>query len=246
MVGAGQVVGGSRESRMDWSGIAEMIGSAELRSYDDPMTKHPFSRAQQPETSWLLDMRSLLVRAMKLPVKVDGLSLSLPFLGISVKPDDAEKKAAREIVIRLADKRVLNAFECCDGCIRNALASLQEIRGVLVEKQVALTDKTDSGLFLLCEMMLEAIRQFLTFTERRDPERHREDYLASPRSRRSRFRRSRTTCAMIRPGTRAPICSWRRVPPPRRRLVAGRHQRAEKVPGAEDDTRDEPVPETLP
>ena len=98
--------------------------------------------------------------------RVSGVTINLPFISFSVRPEDTEQKAAREIVIRLADKRVLNAFECCDSCIEQALASLQEIRSLLVDKQVELAHLTDGPLFLLIEFMLEAIRQFFTFEER--------------------------------------------------------------------------------
>src|SRR5207249_1084444 len=43
---------------------------------------------------------------------------------------------------------------------------LQEIRAFLVDKQVDLTNMPDSPLYLLVEMQLEAIRQFLTFEQR--------------------------------------------------------------------------------
>jgi hypothetical protein len=76
------------------------------------------------------------------------------------------RKVAREVVIRLADRRVLNAWERCDGCIDNALKSLQEIRETIVEKQVELSSKTDGVLFLLLDSIRDAIRQFLTFEQR--------------------------------------------------------------------------------
>ncbi|MBM4045210.1 MAG: hypothetical protein FJ279_08860 [Planctomycetes bacterium] len=98
--------------------------------------------------------------------RVDGVSINLPFVSFSVCPDDVERKVAREIVIRLADKRVLNAFECCDSCVERALASLQEIRSLLVDKQVELSEQADGALYLLMEFMLEGIRQFFTFEER--------------------------------------------------------------------------------
>lgn len=119
------------------------------------------------------DIGKILSRARKLPVSVDGVTISLPFVEVNLKPDVLEKKVAREIVIRLADRRVLNASECCDGCIDNALKSLQEIRQTLVEKQVELSDKDDGVLFLLLDAIRDAIRQFLTFEqrlERRPPE----------------------------------------------------------------------------
>ena len=97
--------------------------------------------------------------------QVDGVAINLPFISFSVKPDDLQKKVAQEIVIRLADRRVLNAFECCDSCIEQALASLQEIRTMLVDKQVEMAKLTDSPLYLLVEFMLEGVRQFFTFEQ---------------------------------------------------------------------------------
>lgn len=97
--------------------------------------------------------------------RVDGVTINLPFVSFSVRPDDLEQKVAREVVIRLADKRVLNAFECCDSCIEQALASLQDIRSLLVDKQVELSGQVDGILYLILELMLEGIRQFFTFEE---------------------------------------------------------------------------------
>lgn len=114
------------------------------------------------------NLSALLGRMRRLPVAVDGVSLSLPFLSVSIKPLDIERRVAREAVIRLADRRVLNAFECCDDCIDRALTSLQEIRRLLVDKQVELSDHPESPLYLLLELMAEAVRQFFTFEQRLD------------------------------------------------------------------------------
>jgi hypothetical protein len=101
----------------------------------------------------------------QLKKRVDGVTINLPFMNFSVRPDDLEQKLAREVVIRLANKRVLNAFECCDRCIEKALTSLQEIRSHLVDKQVELSGQADGALYLILELMLEGIRQFFTFEE---------------------------------------------------------------------------------
>jgi hypothetical protein len=93
------------------------------------------------------------------------VTLSLPFVSVAVAPKDRERQAARELVIRLKDRRVLSAWECCDDCIDRALASLQEIRRLLVDKQVELGDLADGPLYLLIDAMALAIRQFLTFEE---------------------------------------------------------------------------------
>lgn len=67
---------------------------------------------------------------------------------------------------------MLSASECCDDCIDHALASLREIRQILVEKQVELSDAQDGPLFLLIDAMLIGTRQFMTYEEmlRRSPD----------------------------------------------------------------------------
>lgn len=113
------------------------------------------------------DFRTQLkIARRKLNTRVGSVSINLPFLSFSLNPDDLEKRVAREIVIRIADRRVLNAFECCDNCIDQALTSLQEIRRILIDKQVELSGVPDSPLYLLVELQVEAIRQFLTFEQR--------------------------------------------------------------------------------
>lgn len=102
----------------------------------------------------------------KLTTRVGSVSINLPFLSFSLNPDDLEKRVAREITIRMADRRVLNAFECCDNCIDQALSSLQEIRRILVDKQVELAGVPGSPLYFLVDLQVEAIRQFLTFEQR--------------------------------------------------------------------------------
>jgi hypothetical protein len=104
--------------------------------------------------------------AEKAKKHIDGVTIKLPFISFSVKPTDIEKKVARELLVRLPDKRVLSSKECCDNCIDNSLASLQDIRSILVEAQVKLTDFHDGGLYLLIELMAEGVRQFITFEER--------------------------------------------------------------------------------
>ena len=97
---------------------------------------------------------------------VGDVRLNLPFLSVGISPKDREKVVAREIVIRLQDRRVLSSWECCDNCIDQALASLQEIRRFLVDKQVELSDLEDGPLYALVELMIMSIRQFLTFEQR--------------------------------------------------------------------------------
>jgi hypothetical protein len=113
------------------------------------------------------DMTELVSRARRqFNKRIGNVTLSLPFVSIAVSPKDRERQVAREILIRLKDRRVLSSWECCDDCIERALASLQEIRTLLVDKQVDLADCDDGPLFLLIDAMLAGIRQFITFEER--------------------------------------------------------------------------------
>lgn len=96
---------------------------------------------------------------------VGDVTLNLPFVSIAVSPKDKERQAARKLVIRLADRRVLSAWECCDDCIDNSLASLREIRAILVDTQVELSDLQNGSLYLLVDAMTLGIRQFLTYEE---------------------------------------------------------------------------------
>lgn len=112
------------------------------------------------------DLRDLITKAKRqVAGRVGDVTLTLPFVSIAVSPKDREKSLARELVIRLKDRRVLSAWECCDNCIDNSLKSLQDIRRILVDKQVELADVQDGPLFLIIEAMASGIRQFATFEE---------------------------------------------------------------------------------
>ena len=112
------------------------------------------------------DVRDAVSRLQRLANKrVGSITLNLPGISVPVLLKDREKQVAREIVIRLKDRRVLSAWECCDDCIDRALASLQEIRNFLVEKQVELADLSEGSLFLFIDAMVMGIRQFLTYEQ---------------------------------------------------------------------------------
>jgi len=161
------------------------------------------------------DLRAIFKNArQKLNTRVGGVSINLPFISFNVKPDDLEQRVAREVVIRMADRRVLDSRECCDDCIDKALASLVEIRAMLVSKQVKLSQATDCALYLLIEVQLEGVRQFLTFEQRlnnqlscrvaippggrfRRPSEAREQYLAALEMLRAHLNRSLLQIAKI-------------------------------------------------
>ena len=113
-----------------------------------------------------IDLSDLAKRAKKQTIgRVGEVTLNLPFVSIAMSPKDREKEIARELVIRMKDRRVLSAWECCDRCIDHALKSLGEIRQFLVDKQVELANADDSPLYLILDAMVLAIRQFMTHEE---------------------------------------------------------------------------------
>ncbi len=123
------------------------------------------------EIPFKFDMGELVARARRqVKGRLGDVTLNLPFVSIAVSPKDRERQVARELVIRLRDRRVLSAWECCDGCIDNALKSLGEVRQIIVDKQVELAELQDGPLYLLLDAMALGIRQFQTFEEllRRD------------------------------------------------------------------------------
>ena len=113
------------------------------------------------------NLGSLIKRARRfVNSNVEGTNLTLPGVTFRIRPLYLEESVAREIVIRMKNRRVLNSKECCDDCINQALTSLHEIRTILVDKQVDLKTIPDCPLFLLIDFMIEGIRQFLTYEQR--------------------------------------------------------------------------------
>jgi hypothetical protein len=122
---------------------------------------------RKESTPFQFDITDVLKRFRRIArSRIGGVTLSLPFISVGVSPKSREKQIARELVTRLKDRRVLNARECCDNCINEALTSLQEIRAHLVDKHVELSELQDGPLYLLIDAMLLGIRQFLTFEQR--------------------------------------------------------------------------------
>jgi hypothetical protein len=126
-------------------------------------------------------LRDLTRRGDGLP---SAIRLDLPFLSVLVHPSAVDVALARELLVKMRDRRVLDSRECCDDCIDRALASLQQIRSILLELQIKLSNEEDSALSPLVELMAVAIRQFLTFEQTlsitRDPTRETLDHHGLP------------------------------------------------------------------
>jgi hypothetical protein len=113
------------------------------------------------------DVTSVLARfARAEDGRPSAVRLDLPFISVLAHPNSTDVKLARELLVRMKDRRVLSAQECCDSCIDEALASLQQIRGLLVELQVRLSETAIGPLTLLIDLMVVGIRQFLTFEQK--------------------------------------------------------------------------------
>lgn len=119
-----------------------------------------------------IDIRDLIKKGCRnLNKRVGSVTISTP-AGVSfqVEPHDPEVTLAREVLIYMRDRRVLNSKECCDDCIDRSLSSLQKIRAYLVECEQKLANLTDGSLFLMIEFTLDALRQFVTYSEQIEQE----------------------------------------------------------------------------
>ncbi len=128
-------------------------------------TVTPYRRGMD---DFLIDVRQLIKKGRRnLNKRIGSVQISTP-AGISfrLEPHDPEVTMAKKILIYMRDRRVLKSQECCDNCIDRSLESLQKIRGYLVERQQELATLTDGALFLMTEFMLDAVRQFITYSEK--------------------------------------------------------------------------------
>lgn len=95
-----------------------------------------------------------------------GVSINILGITFSFDYSKDDEKIAKEILVFLADKRVLNSKECCDNCIKDSIESILDIRKFLVQKQIELIGYETQPLFLIVEFLLETVRQFLTHSEK--------------------------------------------------------------------------------
>lgn len=132
-----------------------------------------------------IDVRGLTARARRwVRKRVATGEINLGFITFAMESNDPERTAARKLVIQLRDKRVFHSNDCCDGCVKNSMESLQQVREILVKSQVDLADLHDGQLFWLTDYILVTIKAFLTWEERsrvgqphgRDPEHHYRDH----------------------------------------------------------------------
>src|SRR5689334_5380260 len=95
-----------------------------------------------------IDVRGLTARARRwINKRVATGQINLGFISFVMHSNDPERTAARKLLIQLRDKRVFNSNDCCDGCVKNSIESLQQVREILVKSQVDLADLHDGQLF---------------------------------------------------------------------------------------------------
>ncbi len=115
-------------------------------------------------------VQKLLKKAKKrIGQSVDGISITLPLISANLKIRQVERQIAREVAVKLKNRRVLKPRkEADEHNIEKEIASIQKIRGLLVEKQVELaqSDLGDGDFYLIIEFMLAPINQFLSFHEK--------------------------------------------------------------------------------
>jgi len=113
-----------------------------------------------------IDIANLIAKGRRnLNKHVEGVEITAPGITFVLSPHDPEVTSAKKAVIFLSDRRVLNSKECCDNCIDRSLESLSKIREYVVCQQQELAHLSDGGLYLMFEFVVDAIRQFLTYSE---------------------------------------------------------------------------------
>ena len=100
-------------------------------------------------------------------IKLDDISLSFPFIiNASFRFEKNIIDIARETIMALIDRRILNAKECCASCIYKALNSLKEIKSDLINTKKQLKNDINSPLFYFIDYMIISINSFFDFMER--------------------------------------------------------------------------------
>jgi len=100
-------------------------------------------------------------------IELDNISLSFPFLvSASFKFEKGIVDIAKETILSLIDRRILNAFECCANCINDALKSLKEIKLELISIKKQLKNNINSPLFYYIDYIVISINAFFDFMER--------------------------------------------------------------------------------
>ena len=98
-------------------------------------------------------------------IKLESLSIDIPFVNINFKIDnDQEKEIINEILIRSEDKRFLTSWQCCASCTENAIESVLEYRKFLVDQKVNLSKIKNSQFLAVIDYLLDEVKKFLSIS----------------------------------------------------------------------------------
>ena len=100
-------------------------------------------------------------------ITLDSISFSFPLrISSSFRFEKSIIDIAKETIITLVDRRILNAKECCANCIYNAVNSLKEIKSDLINIKKQLKNNINSPLFYFVDYIIISINSFFDFIER--------------------------------------------------------------------------------
>ncbi len=126
--------------------------------------------------------KAKIIESHKFNKIVDSVSLSFPFgVSLNYKPKTSDIEIARDIVIKLIDRRVLNSKECCGNCINDSINSIKEIKSDLIGIKSKLLNNLDEPLYYLIDYIIAGINVFFDFMERysNDIEANKEIYFSA-------------------------------------------------------------------
>jgi hypothetical protein len=99
-------------------------------------------------------------------ISITSLTLSFPFrAGITVSINSKEKDIAKEAIIMLVNRRILNASECCPSCSQQSIDSLKEIKSDLIQIEKKLINSVNGSLFYFIDSIISGVNQFLKYIE---------------------------------------------------------------------------------
>ncbi len=108
-------------------------------------------------------------------IKLESLSIGVPFVNINFKIDnDQEKEIINEILIRSEDKRFLTSWQCCASCTENAIESVLEYRKFIVDQKVKLSKIKNAQFIKVINYLLEEVKKFLSISEKYHIQRHQK------------------------------------------------------------------------
>jgi len=100
-------------------------------------------------------------------IKMESIGLTFPFgISTTLKPQQRDSEIAKEVIVKLIDRRILNSKECCASCIKQSVDSLKKIKSDLIGIKVRLSNRINEPLFYYVDYIVISINAFNDFIER--------------------------------------------------------------------------------